>query len=131
MDLYTKFFFSSRRRHTSCAVVTGVQTCALPIWERSVVRGASPRQSRVGAMVSIPLTRLDPEVPLPTYARPGDAGADLVSTVDVTIAPEIGRASCRASACQSVYMSVVAVSLNKKTIRTNTKSTIIHHTCQN
>src|SRR3546814_5232314 len=26
------FFFSSRRRHTSCALVTGVQTCALPIW---------------------------------------------------------------------------------------------------
>src|SRR3546814_12713313 len=25
------FFFSSRRRHTSCALVTGVQTCALPI----------------------------------------------------------------------------------------------------
>src|SRR3546814_4943324 len=24
-------FFSSRRRHTSCALVTGVQTCALPI----------------------------------------------------------------------------------------------------
>src|SRR3546814_7317114 len=28
------FFFSSRRRHTSCALVTGVQTCALPILER-------------------------------------------------------------------------------------------------
>src|SRR3546814_12288017 len=30
------FFFSSRRRHTRCALVTGVQTCALPIspsWE--------------------------------------------------------------------------------------------------
>src|SRR3546814_7754822 len=26
------FFFASRRRHTSCALVTGVQTCALPIW---------------------------------------------------------------------------------------------------
>src|SRR3546814_5146612 len=26
------FFFSSRRRHTDCALVTGVQTCALPIW---------------------------------------------------------------------------------------------------
>src|SRR3546814_693522 len=26
------FFFSSRRRHTSCALVTVVQTCALPIW---------------------------------------------------------------------------------------------------
>src|SRR3546814_5506313 len=25
------FFFSSRRRHTNCALVTGVQTCALPI----------------------------------------------------------------------------------------------------
>src|SRR3546814_18926672 len=30
--LYLLFFFSSRRRHTSCALVTGVQTCALPIW---------------------------------------------------------------------------------------------------
>src|SRR3546814_5997573 len=27
------FFFSSRRRHTRCALVTGVQTCALPIFE--------------------------------------------------------------------------------------------------
>src|SRR3546814_7206767 len=26
------FFFSSKRRHTRCALVTGVQTCALPIW---------------------------------------------------------------------------------------------------
>src|SRR3546814_12976131 len=26
------FFVSSRRRHTRCALVTGVQTCALPIW---------------------------------------------------------------------------------------------------
>src|SRR3546814_3680998 len=30
------FFFSSRRRHTRCALVTGVQTCALPISLRSV-----------------------------------------------------------------------------------------------
>src|SRR3546814_12168460 len=29
------FFFSSRRRHTRCALVTGVQTCALPIFARS------------------------------------------------------------------------------------------------
>src|SRR3546814_1080238 len=28
------FFFSSRRRHTRCALVTGVQTCALPICPR-------------------------------------------------------------------------------------------------
>src|SRR3546814_3677191 len=30
--LCVNFFFSSRRRHTSCALVTGVQTCALPIY---------------------------------------------------------------------------------------------------
>src|SRR3546814_9136791 len=29
--LFCCFFFSSRRRHTRCALVTGVQTCALPI----------------------------------------------------------------------------------------------------
>src|SRR3546814_19784486 len=28
------FFFSSRRRHTRCALVTGVQTCALPIYHQ-------------------------------------------------------------------------------------------------
>src|SRR3546814_3042400 len=31
-DLCVLFFFSSRRRHTICALVTGVQTCALPIY---------------------------------------------------------------------------------------------------
>src|SRR3546814_6192828 len=34
------FFFSSRRRHTRCALVTGVQTCALPIYIMNVL---SPR----------------------------------------------------------------------------------------
>src|SRR3546814_1936668 len=29
--VFSCFFFSSRRRHTRCALVTGVQTCALPI----------------------------------------------------------------------------------------------------
>src|SRR3546814_5822814 len=32
LDLCVVFFFSSRRRHTRCALVTGVQTCALPIY---------------------------------------------------------------------------------------------------
>src|SRR3546814_6183980 len=31
-------FFSSRRRHTRCALVTGVQTCALPIWDEVLAR---------------------------------------------------------------------------------------------
>src|SRR3546814_19553354 len=33
LSLCSLFFFSSRRRHTICALVTGVQTCALPIWK--------------------------------------------------------------------------------------------------
>ncbi len=38
-------------------------------------------------MCEIAIVRLDPDVPLPAYAHPGDAGADLVTTVDVTLAP--------------------------------------------
>ncbi len=33
------------------------------------------------------MQRLDPDLPLPSYAHPGDAGADLLTTVDVTLAP--------------------------------------------
>jgi dUTP pyrophosphatase len=35
----------------------------------------------------VEIVRLDPGVPLPSYAHPGDAGADLVTTTDVTIEP--------------------------------------------
>jgi dUTP pyrophosphatase len=38
-------------------------------------------------MVEILIKRLDPEVPLPAYAHPGDAGADLTTTVDVELKP--------------------------------------------
>src|SRR3546814_7734240 len=34
---YCLFFFASRRRHTRCALVTGVQTCALPISTKGTV----------------------------------------------------------------------------------------------
>ncbi|CCH29120.1 dUTP diphosphatase [Actinosynnema sp. NPDC047251] len=37
--------------------------------------------------VEVLLSRLDPSVPLPSYARAGDAGADLVTTTDVVIGP--------------------------------------------
>ena len=38
-------------------------------------------------MLEVAVVRLDPEVPLPSYARPGDAGCDLVTTVDADVAP--------------------------------------------
>jgi dUTP pyrophosphatase len=43
-------------------------------------------------MLVIPLRRLDADLALPEYARPGDAGADLVASEDVTLAAGGGRA---------------------------------------
>ena len=37
--------------------------------------------------VQILITRLDPSVPLPAYAKGGDAGADIVTRIDVTLQP--------------------------------------------
>src|SRR3546814_7899506 len=78
------FFFSSRRRHTRCALVTGVQTCALPI-------SAAPRcgsRAQVSASwhdFSVPpgraLKRLDEASALcmgDWPARSGDGPADML-----------------------------------------------------
>ncbi|MEO6318005.1 MAG: dUTP diphosphatase [Acidimicrobiales bacterium] len=43
-------------------------------------------------MLDVPVVRLDPDLPLPAYARPGDAGLDLLAREDVTLAPAGGRA---------------------------------------
>lgn len=37
--------------------------------------------------VQVLITRLDPDLPLPRYSKGGDAGADIVSRIDLTIAP--------------------------------------------
>jgi dUTP pyrophosphatase len=42
--------------------------------------------------LAVPVVRLDPELPLPSYARLGDAGADLVARVEHVLAPGGGRA---------------------------------------
>src|SRR3546814_12877288 len=51
-------FFSSRRRHTRCALVTGVQTCALPIsiraWLGATPNEDSPKPRRKTASLSSP-----------------------------------------------------------------------------
>ena len=43
-------------------------------------------------MLEIPLVRLDPDLPLPSYARPGDAGCDLLAREAAVLAPGGGRA---------------------------------------
>lgn len=42
-------------------------------------------------MIEVPIIRLDPDLPAPAYARPGDAGADLCARVEVTLPPAGGR----------------------------------------
>lgn len=46
----------------------------------------------MGDVLRIPLVRLDPELPLPAYARPGDAGVDLVAREGATLRRGGGRA---------------------------------------
>src|SRR3546814_5530745 len=46
--LFCVFFFSSRRRHTRCALVTGVQTCALPISGLALASAAARTPSQEG-----------------------------------------------------------------------------------
>ncbi|HEY2565255.1 MAG TPA: hypothetical protein VGI44_16205, partial [Acidimicrobiales bacterium] len=50
-----------------------------------------PIESPWGA-VPLPVIRLDADLPLPAYAKPGDAGADLVAWTGVTLSPGGGRA---------------------------------------
>ena len=43
-------------------------------------------------MLAVPVVRLDPDLALPEYARPGDAGLDLLAATDVTLRSGGGRA---------------------------------------
>src|SRR3546814_4483195 len=58
--LFTLFFFSSRRRHTRCALVTGVQTCALPISEIAA-RGQIAQKDRLAADILLDHHRTRPD----------------------------------------------------------------------
>ncbi len=44
------------------------------------------------SVVSVPVVRLDTDLPLPAYAKSGDAGLDLLAAQDVTLPPAGGRA---------------------------------------
>src|SRR3546814_3722738 len=79
----TAFFFSSRRRHTRCALVTGVPTCALPISFARV-----ELSERFSYALALHTDTDQPHVHI-TVAAEGLEG-------------EIGRASCRERVCQYV-----------------------------
>src|SRR3546814_9230862 len=90
--LFCFFFFSSRRRHTRCALVTGVQTCALPICAVTspAARLACPARSgysTIGCHTRGSRTR--------TAWISQRPGSPCLNT-------QIGRASCRERVCQYV-----------------------------
>src|SRR3954452_13244614 len=77
---------------TSVAIST--MTCrpgSRPVISRSIHTNTAAILRSL-AMPEVPVVRLDPDLPLPAYAHPGDAGADLVAREDVTIAARGGRA---------------------------------------
>src|SRR3546814_9907054 len=86
------FFFSSRRRHTRCALVTGVQTCALPILEGitlDIAAGTSIGIVGSSGSGKSTLTKLLQRLYSPQMGR-------------VLVDEKIGRASCRERVCQYV-----------------------------
>src|SRR3546814_13109140 len=118
MTLYL-FFFSSRRRHTRCALVTGVQTCALPIsgpgGSHLYYKGLMDRLGITAHIYRVGTFKSAVEPFLRADQSPEAKQADLAyANVLWGKWLEIGRASCRERVGQSVVISVVAVSLNKK-----------------
>src|SRR3546814_4211985 len=94
------FFFSSRRRHTRCALVTGVQTCALPILIKAVLLWVI--FERLGrSILARPLTRLTRAVRDAGQGRLEEVEFD-PATATAAAGTEIGRESCRESVCQYV-----------------------------
>src|SRR3546814_20860703 len=81
------FFFSSRRRHTRCALVTGVQTCALPISFDNQGR----RQTSFAAVEVVPVLEQTDEIDVPDEEirvdvyRSGGPGGQSVNTTDSAV----------------------------------------------
>src|SRR3546814_5273936 len=97
LSLFFVFFFSSRRRHTSCALVTGVQTCALPISVEFAVETRRGDRIPCGkGNLREARGRMD-EPP----DQPGKLGLRWRGACPVGKL-EIGRASCRERVCQYV-----------------------------
>src|SRR3546814_9976906 len=116
------FLFSSRRRHTRCALVTGVQTCALPIFTDSdgstangtlqiafdddaptvIASGAQPVLTVDESVLGTDAPASFASVFTPTFGADGAATANATTYAPGVNAGEIGRASWRERGCQDV-----------------------------
>src|SRR3546814_7056418 len=97
-------FFSSRRRHTRCALVTGVQTCALPIFATvPFIRASAEHVESTGIDVSRLITANAQNLgvfDVPAYGYVRSILLLVEATGGVTGTGEIGSASCRERVCQ-------------------------------
>src|SRR3546814_2970287 len=103
------FFFSSRRRHTRCALVTGVQTCALPIFP--IAGGSSRPLGELRDLISIERGQKIAYVTdvgdtaanrSAIQALANDADTFFIEASFSAADRQIGRAACRERVCQSV-----------------------------
>src|SRR3546814_18938829 len=111
--MFVVFFFSSRRRHTRCALVTGVQTCALPILLKTLL---GPQVSIRGALVQIGEKSIDYSrwnwagteqnpfwCPDPAMAMEWEDYLDGIRKAGSSVGAvveESGREACRERVCQ-------------------------------
>src|SRR3546814_13563822 len=110
------FFFSCRRRHTRCSLVTGVQTCALPICllpagEIACYSAGTKSRVPIGAS-SVSMTAI---VTPATPSAPADS-VSIAARAHLPSFNKIGRESCRERVSKYVYISEGAGYLNKKQI---------------
>src|SRR3546814_6062196 len=99
------FFFSSRRRHTRCALVTGVQTCALPISTAEWLAIFAANDIPAMHVRDLDDIRNDPHLAATGFFRRRehpDVGGFFEVQPPVKYGAEIGRASCRERVCQYV-----------------------------
>src|SRR3546814_1656390 len=97
-------FFSSIRRHTSCALVTGFQTCALPICQRRLVRSSTselplghlPLPTWNGCWIRRQCCEEAQRVPAIRECNQNSVRGNVRWTLD----EQIGRESCRERVCQ-------------------------------
>src|SRR3546814_1755003 len=95
------FFFSSRRRHTRCALVTGVQTCALPISRMQLAKNALKHLAEQLAdhdgSVNVALIGFGQSASdaLTFTFNPNDPDTANLANLKSAIDNQIGRAACR------------------------------------
>src|SRR3546814_6718867 len=113
--MFNLFFFSSRRRHTRCALVTGVQTCALPISTASTkYSGRITRARRLSLMRIMPVV-MSPQMP----CMPG--GGEPIASSLTLITSSIARSEEHTSELQSLMRISYAVFCLKKKTTQQTK----------